>query len=345
MDFFSKKQLRSVIEWKDMQADDLMYKWTENGDEIKNASKLLVNPGQAAVFVYEGKVQAVHTDSGLYELSTANIPFLTTITKFMQAFQSEHKVGIYFIRMTEILNQKWGTKAPVKYLDPVYKFPVGLRAFGNYSFKFADPSGFFTNIAGVRDSMKVSEITQVFSDKLLQPLTDFMAESNYSYIDVDKKRDELATDIKAKLLEVFTAIGFALTDFRIENTDFDEDTVARIGKIADATADAAAAREVGLNYAQMQQVQALRDAARNEGVAGTAVGLGAGLNLGQTMAAGMSQMFNQNPAQGQTPGAPTSAAPAADPLEALASLKKMLEADLINQAEYDAKKTEILGRM
>jgi membrane protease subunit (stomatin/prohibitin family) len=334
MDF--KNQFRSVIEWTNPMPDELFHKWTDRGDEIKNASKLLVNPGQGVIFVYEGKVQAVHLEPNLYELKTANIPFITTIFKFMQAFESEHKVGIYFFKQSEILNQKWGTKAPVKYMDPVYKFPVGLRAFGNYSFKIIQPQNFFVNIAGVRDSVRVSDISLVMTDKILQPLTDLMAESGFSYIEVDKNRNELSEQLAVKIQPVFENIGFTLTDFRIENTDFDDETRARINKIADTIADTEAAKSAGLTYAQMQQVQALRDAARNEGgTAGAGIGLGAGLSLGQTMAAGLSQTFNPN--QNQPSGG--------DPTEALAKLKKMLDAQLITQEEYNAKKAEILSRL
>jgi membrane protease subunit (stomatin/prohibitin family) len=42
----------------------------------------------------------------------------------MQAFESEHKVGIYFFKTTVITDQKWGTKSPIKYIDPSYNFPV-----------------------------------------------------------------------------------------------------------------------------------------------------------------------------------------------------------------------------
>lgn len=134
-----KGQLRSVIQWDDCQPGELFELWSQNGDEIKNASKLIVNPGQGAIFVYEGKIQAVHLEEGLYDLKTANIPFVTTLSKYMQAFESEHKVGIYFFWRTQFLNQKWGTTSLIKYLDPVYKFPVGLRAFGNFSFQITRP--------------------------------------------------------------------------------------------------------------------------------------------------------------------------------------------------------------
>jgi membrane protease subunit (stomatin/prohibitin family) len=52
---------------------------------------------------------------------------------------------VFFVKTTEILNQKWGTKNPVKYVDPVYNFPVKLRAFGNFSFKISDVEKFWNN--------------------------------------------------------------------------------------------------------------------------------------------------------------------------------------------------------
>jgi membrane protease subunit (stomatin/prohibitin family) len=133
---FVKGQVKSVIEWVDADPDLLIWQWQGSTDELKNASKLIINPGQAAIFVYEGQVKAIHDYPGMFELRTANLPFWTTISKIMQGFESEHKARIYFVRITEFLNQKWGTKSPIKYSDPVYKFPVGLRAFGR-SVQFA----------------------------------------------------------------------------------------------------------------------------------------------------------------------------------------------------------------
>jgi membrane protease subunit (stomatin/prohibitin family) len=86
-----KSQLRSVIQWDNPPPNALFERWSASGDEIKNASKLIVGPGQGCIFVYEGKVEGVYTQEGIVELKTANIPFWTTITKFMQAFVSEHR--------------------------------------------------------------------------------------------------------------------------------------------------------------------------------------------------------------------------------------------------------------
>ncbi len=324
-----RSQLRSVIEWTNPDANALFHKWSGNGDEIKNASKLIVNPGQGCVFVYRGKVEAVFDQPGTYELKTDNIPFWTTITKILQSFESEYKVGLYFFQTRQFLNEKWGTASPIKYDDPKYKFPVGLRAFGNYSFRIAEPREFFVNVVGVADEYAVDEFRDVVGARIAQPLADFLATSQFSYAQIDANREEISAGMKDRLTKEFATLGFEMADFRIEGTSFDDDTTRRIGRIADVSAEAQAAAAAGIDFEKMQQLAALRDAAKNEGgAAGAGVGIGAGIGLGQMMAGAM--------------GAPKPEG-AKDPTERLAALKKMLDGGLITQADFDEQKKRILS--
>jgi len=326
-----KRQLRSVIEWQNPYPNALFEQWTDNGDEIKNASTLIVGPGQGCIFVYQGKVQAVYQEEGSFNLKTDNIPFWTTIRKFMQFFESEYKVGIYFYRKTAILDQKWGTTSVIKYLDPSYQFPVGLKAFGNYSYRIHDAGDFFVNVVGSHNTFTAEDLRNVIVARLSQPLSDFLATRQFGYIDIDANREEIAAGVRGKLAPVFAELGFEITDFRIEGTDFDEDTLKRINRIADMTAEAQAAQAVGLDYAKVQQLEALREAARNEaGGAGMGMGLGAGISFGQNIAQAMSSNHSN---------------PATDPVEKLAQLKKMFEAELISADEYAAKKKAILDTL
>lgn len=328
-----KRQLRSVIEWQNTDADALFEQWTENGDEIKNASKLIVGPGQGCIFVYEGQVKAVIEEQCLINLQTDNVPFWTTIKKFMQAFVSEHKVGIYFYRKTKILDQKWGTTSLIKYQDPKYHFPIGLKAYGNYSYQIADAHAFFTNIVGSHNQVSIDEFRKIISARLIQPISDYLAECSYSYADIDANREEIARGIAIKLAIVFRKLGFSISDFRIEGTDFDDDTLRRINRIADLTAEAQAAKAVGLDYAKVQQLDAMREAARNEGgAAGAGMSLGAGVALGQNMAQGLTDM------------APNPQKPVEDITGKLQHLKQLFEAQLITEAEYAAKKQELLAK-
>jgi len=158
-----------------------------------------------------------------------------------------------------------------------------------------------------------------------------LATRQFGYIDIDANREEIAAGVRGKLAPVFAELGFEITDFRIEGTDFDEDTLKRINRIADMTAEAQAAQAVGLDYAKVQQLEALREAARNEaGGAGMGMGLGAGISFGQNIAQAMSSNHSN---------------PATDPVEKLAQLKKMFEAELISADEYAAKKKAILDTL
>jgi len=327
-----KRQLRSVIEWRDPRPDMLFYQWSDNGDEIKNASKLIVNPGQGCIFVYEGKVRSVLDKPCLLELETANIPFWTTAKKFMQFFESEHKVGIYYFRTSKVLNQKWGTLAPIKYEDPKFGFPVALKAFGNFSYRIVDPQGFFVYVVGGHNNFTTTDFRSIMSERLVHPITDHIAERRLTYTEIDAQREEIAQGMAEKLTADFAKLGFEITDFRIEGTNFDDETVRRIGRIADLTAEAQAIKAVGVDYAELMKLEALKEAAKNEGGgAGLGVGLGAGLGMGQAMAQSMTQ---KTAAAAPDPGS--------DPAEKLARLKKMHEQGLITAEEYAAKKKQII---
>lgn len=279
-----KRQLRSVIEWKNPHENELFYRWSSNGDEIKNASTLILQPGQGCIFIYEGKIVSIIEDEGSVSLLTENIPFWTTVTKIMQAFESEHKVALYFYKKTKVLDQKWGTKSSIKYNDPVYNFPVALQAFGNYSIKVNDPALFFTQVVGGAELYMVSDLREVMINRLTHPLTDYLAEQKFSYADIDANRNEISNDLMRILKEEFKKLGFTLLDFRIEGSDFDKDTVSRINKIANVNADIYAAKTAGISYTELQKLDALKNAASNEvGAAGMFMGVGAGSTLSQSM--------------------------------------------------------------
>ena len=336
MSFFNeiRKQLRSVIEWENPSKDSLFEQWTKDGNEIKNASKLIIGPGQGCIFVYQGKVISTLQSELMVDLKTDNIPFWTTVSKFMQAFKSEHKVGLYFFRKTKILNQKWGTKSLIKYEDPKYIFPVGLKAFGNYSFRITDPESFFINVIGAGYRYSVTDFRFMINSRIIQPLTDFLAEKKFSYAEIDSNREEISNSVIVKIKTDFEKLGFEITDFRIEGTSFDENTNKRIDRISNLIAEALAAKAVGLDYAKVQQLDAMKDAAKNEGGgAGMGMGLGAGISFGKLMGDSMNDSNKTAPEQKISTEL------------ILEKLKGFYEKKLISKEDYKAKKKEILDKM
>ena len=328
---FFKRQLSQVIAWDNQDAGVLVYKFSSKNDEIKNASKLIVAPGQGAILVYEGKIVDQLTDHGIYELETDNHPFITTLLKLRTNFESEHKMKIYFYRTAENVNQHWGTSQAIKYMDPIYKIPVELGVHGSFSFKIAYPLYLFNMIIGSKDTYTVMEAKNLLQSRFPQIIASTIAQQLISYQNIDAQLPKLSHSIK-ELLNTETAnLGFELTDFKLNGTQFDADTKDRIDKISNITADTLAAAEGQLSYVELEKLRALRDAARNEGgLAGAGLQMGVGMELGKTFNEAKNQQLD---------------APAIDVVTKLQQLKLLLDEQIITQEEFDAKKKEWLAKL
>src|SRR5690625_7078160 len=79
MSFF-RNQFANVVEWEEFRDDMIFWKWSNR--EIKRGSKLIIRPGQDAIFLYNGKVEGIFKDEGDYNIESEIIPFLSTLKGF-----------------------------------------------------------------------------------------------------------------------------------------------------------------------------------------------------------------------------------------------------------------------
>ena len=329
-DFFNR-QFAEVISWENPSPEALLYKYPSATNEIKDASKLIVAPGQGAILVYEGAVSDTITEPGIYNLETDNHPFITTLLRLRTAFESEHKMGIFFYRTTEVVGQGWGTASPAKYVDPVYGFPVELGANGSFSFEISNAMYLFTEVVGTRDAYNVSEARKLLQSRFPQAISQVLATAGISYQNIDSQLSRLAELITAQLTPELSRLGFGLTDFKLNGTQFDDGTKSRIDQVSNVLAESLAAGKGRLTYVEGEKLKALRDAARNEGgLAGAGLQLGAGMELGKNFAGAKEEQLNASPA---------------DPVEKLRQLKLLLDEGIITQEDFDAKKKEWLSKM
>ncbi|WP_315293011.1 SPFH domain-containing protein [Hoylesella loescheii] len=328
-----RNQLSAVIQWQADKQQYLWYKYPTKTDEIKNASKLIVGPGQGAVLVYEGKVVDVLTEEGTFNLKTDNHPFFTTLVNLRQNFESEHKLHIYFYRKAQVTNQQWGTSSPVKFIDEQYNLPVEMGVNGTFSYQISDVEHFFKDIVGARTEVSNSEIRELILGRLSQNIVTTIHKLGYSYNQIDGHLTEIGQELATLLNEETQKLGFTLTDFRVDGTLFDEQTQERIGRIADVTADSQAAQAGGLTYAELEKLRALRDAARNEGgLSGSGVQMGVGLEMGKQMGAATQLMNERSTADD-------------DLSRRLARLRLLRDENVITDADYEAKKRELLNEI
>ena len=101
-------QFIDIIEWLDDGQDTMVYRFERHNNEIKNGAKLVVRPGQAAVFVNEGNTGVADVfEPGTHELTTANLPVLSTLMGWKHGFESPFKAEVYFFKTTKITDLKW----------------------------------------------------------------------------------------------------------------------------------------------------------------------------------------------------------------------------------------------
>ena len=323
---FLKGEFIDVIEWTDDSHNTLVFRFPVRDYAIKMGAQLTVREGQAAVFINEGQLADVFTP-GRYELNTANLPILTKLNSWSMGFESPFKAEVYFVDTTLFTDQKWGTQNPITLRDPEIG-PVRVRAFGSYAYRVTDPARLIQEIVGTGGRFTTEDIRGQLRSHVISSFTDALGESQLPVLDLASKYNELSSGLGTSMNEAFDSYGLGLEVFLIENISLPPEVAAMLDK----RSSMGIIGDMG-KFAQFQAAQAMEKAASNPGGgAADGMGLGAGLAMGQAMAAAMGgQVQRENP--GDDLGA------------RLGKLKSLLNQGLIEQADFDKRKAEILSEV
>jgi membrane protease subunit (stomatin/prohibitin family) len=266
---FIKTELIDIVEWLDDSGDTLVYRFQRHDNEIKNGAQLTVRPGQAAVFVNEGKIADVF-EPGRYELSTKNLPILATLRGWKYGFDSPFKVEVYFVSTRQFTDQKWGTKNPLMLRDPEFG-PIRLRAFGTYAFRASEPAKLIAEIVGTDGHFTVDEIHEQLRNLVVSRFADALGEGKIPALDLAGNYDELGDKVRGKIAPEFNRYGLELTTLLVENVSLPPeveqalDKRSSMGVLGDLQA-----------YTRYQTAEAIGDAAKQPGGMAGADGPGPG---------------------------------------------------------------------
>lgn len=277
-----RNELIDIIEWLDDSRDTMVWRYPRSDNEIKYGAKLIVREGQAAAFVNEGALADVFLQPGTYTLQTQNLPILAKLKGWKYGFESPFKSEVYFVSTRTFTDRKWGTKNPIMLRDPEFG-PVRLRAFGSFAIKVSDVPAMLRNVVGTDSRFTIDEIGEQLRDLLVARFADALGESKIPVLDMAANQDDLGKVLIGRLQPDFDVFGLKLVNLVVENISLPPeveqalDTRTKMGVIGDLS-----------RYTQFQAAEALRDAAKNPGgIAGTGVGLGAGVAIGQQFANAM----------------------------------------------------------
>lgn len=276
-------QFANVVEWQEYRDDMLFWKWSNK--EIKKGSRLIIRPGQDAIFLYNGKVEGIFRDEGSYDIESAIIPFLSTLKGFKFGFNSGLRAEVLFINTKEVL-VKWGTKNPV--LIPAPGLPGGMpiRAFGTFTCKVADYDALIEKVAGVKQQYSVEDVRERIISMLDQLLMKWIAKEGKDMFNLQVNADAIGRGIREDLDMEMSKIGISIASFAISSFNYPES----VQKMAEKAAAQSMIGDVG-RFQQVAMGEAMAKG-NGGGTASDMAGMAMGMAMGQQMAAQMAQAMN-----------------------------------------------------
>ena len=248
-------QWKEAVRCEDMGNDILMMKKTTKTGVISNGSTVIVAPGQLAVIFDNGKIIDATAEEGLYTFDESSTPsffagqFGAVFKEMWQRFTynggSAKQQAIFFINIKEIINNKFGTPAPVPYRDFEHAvlnartggytpMRVEIKCFGKYTFRIINPSLFMQNVAGTADVYRKDDLNDQMRSEVIGTFTNVLNglsgdEHKIGALSLPSKTTEIKKIMDEKEYdEPIRNRGIRIESFIIESVTLDEESEKKI---------------------------------------------------------------------------------------------------------------------
>ncbi len=292
---FLKNQFSSVIEWNENGAGVLFYKF--QNQEIKKGSRLIIRPGQDAVFLYNGKVEGIFQEDGDYDIESDIIPFLTTLKSFKFGFSTPLRAEVLFINTKELL-VKWGTKNAINLPAPGLPGGMPIRAFGTFNCRVAAHDVLIEKLAGIRQTYTVEDVKERIIASLDQLLMSWISKEGRDMFNLQADARNIAKGIEGELDADMATLGIGISGFTIESFSYPEE----IRKMQEKAAAQSMVGDMN-KYTQMAAADSMGKGGSGAGMASDMVGLQMGMAIGQQMVNQMNLNGSANAAGQAQPAA------------------------------------------
>jgi membrane protease subunit (stomatin/prohibitin family) len=345
-----KKHFIDVI--KNNGANTYLF-WRQPEEDFNTHSKLIVMPGETAIFVEGGNIVQQFSE-GTYELTTNNYPFISRLKNALSGGNSTFHCVIYFLKNADSMELKWGTDDPIQVRDKVYGIRTSVQARGSYKVRIENPALFLEKLIGnnVR-GLNQNELNKYFKNEMLMQIkscvSKFLLLYENEFIGIGAYAGEISEAIQPQINETVSKYGLRCVNFAISYMEpdqtkydaIDEAQIERIKREKQGIGENAFMNQLGSNWDKMKRASIIETLAQNEG-AGNITAMGAGLGMAMGVGSTIGNMANQvfqNASETQNMQSYE------DPIVVLEKLKKLLAAGLITEEDYDTKKKEVLSRM
>ena len=338
---------------------------------ITNGSKIVGPEGTALLTFQDGAITGMIAEAGGYIYSTEDPNSKSMFAGdgiFAQAWnQTWDRVKFggqpaaqqlaFYVNLKEIPNNKFGTQSEIYWDDAFFGTQVGAITRGTYTLKIVDPMLFVKNFVPATylqpnapvfdfDDMNNAASAQLFNEVVGSLSAAF---ANYTN---DPSKGNRMSKIQADQIGFAQSLsaavdagynwktdrGLSIEKVAIMAIEYDADTKALMSDVKKADALSGARG----NAFMQQSVARGMQAAGENGSAASMAFMGMGMNAAGGVMGGMQQQ--PTPAQTYPGQVGAAAAPATeDPYAKLTEMKKLLDAGVITQEDFDAVKAKVLG--
>ncbi len=270
---------------------------TKGSDNIiSNGSVININEGQAMIIVESGKIVDLCAEPGEYTYDTSTEPSLFhgdlkgNISAVFDQIGKRFTFGgeapkdqrIYFFNTKEVMGNKYGTPSPVPFRVVDQRagidIDIGLRCFGEYSFKVVNPMLLYKNVAGnvEQDFTRQQLESQMRTELLtaLQPAFARISAMGIRYSAVPGHTKELADILREELAPSWgDRMGIEIEKIGMSSIKASEEDEAMLKDMQRAAAYTDP--NLAMAYTVASRGKAMQDAANNAAGAATGfMGLG-----------------------------------------------------------------------
>ncbi len=248
-------QWKEVIRCDNMDNDTLMVKISTESGIITNKSTIIVAPGQCAIIYDNGRVIDATAEEGIYIFDESSSPsffagqFGAVFKEMWERFTYEGATSkeqyVFFFNIKEIIDNKFGTPAPVPFQDWSHPIPnqmtgilnplrVEIKCFGKYTFRIYDLAIFMNKMAGTANIYRKDDLVEQIRSEVVASFQNILNElgtSEYKVpvLELPSQTDEIRQIMDERVFdEPIRKRGIELLSFSVESVTLDEESERKI---------------------------------------------------------------------------------------------------------------------
>lgn len=216
----------------------LVWKWrpldqalnsTTRENSIRYGSSLRVKDGEVAVFVYKQKdgpcqdfIVGPYDDT----IKTANFPVLSSIVGLAFGGESPFQAEVYFINLATVVQIRFGIPY-FDVFDPRFSdFSVPVAAGGSITFNVGDYKEFIKAHRLIEFDLETlkAQVLDAVQLRVKGEIANAPTNFNFPVVQIERRINDIADSIKARLKEDFTDFAVNLKRFDLSRIEIDKES-------------------------------------------------------------------------------------------------------------------------